>query len=325
MISVKSFINLVSTLFLICVCVYRSAVFGFLGANATEDDLPMKPVVRYESGYKIPLYYIFVDKLNRTNTVLPEYLQTMFSDVSDHFFGEVEIIVHNYITLQLLFDEFDPEMARYFSLINPMYAALLSDIGRYLLLYLYGGIYHDTKMRFEDLKEIIKFSELCEPQQQYLILEIHPTIQQRIRNSNMIACRRGSRFLFTVMEMTKIDLRKMVLGGEIPNKYSGFGRSMMIDLIKDKSSCAPRGRGGLRRRLYSFGEHLFSPDDYYRGVECAYGEERFLCQAFNLHTYADVYHAYNGKGENSTHWSTITEPLLLLSHNETGLHRKVDH
>ena len=99
-------------------------------------------------------------------------------------------------------ERFDIELQKLFLQLNPNYPALLAAIGRLVILYYYGGIYHDLKcVSTKALDEyLVTVAEL------ELICEEHPKDTHRVRNTNIVALKLHSPFIATVLQKIKAKL-----------------------------------------------------------------------------------------------------------------------
>ena len=114
--------------------------------------------------------------------------------------------------LELLKD-YDEELAFLFSKINKMYPALLADIGRYIILYKFGGVYLDLK--FIAKNNIYKLFFLTKKLRKNIevIGWKHPR-ENRTRNGFIIALTKNNQFFHDVLQ----NIKKKLLEAKKENK-----------------------------------------------------------------------------------------------------------
>ncbi len=130
-------------------------------------------------------HYIFIDPNDVYNSSKNETFKIV-KEFHNSKYGCGEIIkYYHYEDIVLLLEKYDIELRDLFLQLNYNYPALLADIGRYVILYFYGGVYHDLKyisrpemnpFLQEKMKEGVKF-----------IGEICPEDYSRVRNGNIIS------------------------------------------------------------------------------------------------------------------------------------------
>jgi hypothetical protein len=149
-------------------------------------------------------HYIFIDPRDihgkgDKNTTLME-VQAIHRQHYVH--GEM-VRYHGYDEIHQLLDSYDKELGQLFLQLNVNYPALLADIGRYIILYVYGGVYHDLKcMSTPRLTDYLNF---LSPDVE-LIGEEHPIEKHRVRNTNIVAMKKKSPFLHRVLQKIKTRL-----------------------------------------------------------------------------------------------------------------------
>ena len=95
---------------------------------------------------KLLRHYIFIDP-NNVHCNLDEHnLLKEIKSIHNEFYINGEIVKYwGYIDIALLLKKYDEELYELFLKINYNFPALLSDLGRFVILYYYGGVYHDLK------------------------------------------------------------------------------------------------------------------------------------------------------------------------------------
>ena len=156
--------------------------------NATNFSTPLNSDIEKMINYR---HYIYINPSN-----LEERIPALIQFVHVEFYKSNEIIrYYHYDTISELLSGYDKELHELFLEINPIHASLLSDIGRLLILYLFGGVYHDLKMVSDN--EIVPFLRQQYLNKRYLILEKHPVIMNddRFRLGNMVSLKPKHPFL----------------------------------------------------------------------------------------------------------------------------------
>lgn len=157
------------------------------------------------------LFLIYIDRNDRQAAGFPpevEYLREVYLD--RHAALNLEVRLFNYSGLYDLLRRYDTEFARYFSMIDPDFAAGMADIGRILLLYRYGGIYHDANFYIRDGQKLQGLLE--ELRTKDILLERHPLLLGclfMIRNRFIAARTGGLVFFRRVLERQKANLIRM--------------------------------------------------------------------------------------------------------------------
>lgn len=157
-------------------------------------------------------HYIFIDpndifSNNNENVVLNEIKEI---HKKNYLNGEI-IKYYNYNDIIILLDNYDKELCDLFKKINTNYPALLSDIGRLIILYNYGGVYHDLK--FMSNNKMISYLNTVLPEIE-VICDEHPFHKNRVRIGNIIALQIKSKFLNMILQKIKEKLLQ-------PNNYYG--------------------------------------------------------------------------------------------------------
>jgi hypothetical protein len=178
-------------------------------------------------------HYIFIDP-NNINTDLDTH--PILNKIKDfhkkHYKNHTNnIIYHGYNDIVKLLNEYDLELSELFQKINYNYPALLADIGRYIILYTYGGIYHDLK--FTSTPKLDNMIKLCKPDVD-IICEEHPNERFRVRVGNIVTPNKNSKFLNCVMQKIKQKLNNLKNTSKGGSKLMvNIGSNTYIDEFKN--------------------------------------------------------------------------------------------
>lgn len=201
-------------------------------------------------------HYIFIDP----NDVYSSPKNDIFKIVkefhnSKYKNGEI-IKYYHYDDIVLLLEKYDVELRDLFLQLNHNYPALLADIGRYVILYYYGGVYHDLK--YVSRPEFNDFLQKKQKEGVQVIGEICPEENWRVRNGNIISlCKEhfifndalqniknilkrvkevphyGSRHVWNIGSLTYIKLFKQYENNEIIKEYlQGVYLDVYMDIYK---------------------------------------------------------------------------------------------
>lgn len=166
---------------------------------------------------KIIRHYIYINSNDIYNT--NDKIQMSIKNIHKKNCN-IEIKYYNYFDIINLLEKYDNELCLLFKKINKNYPALLSDIGRLVILYYYGGIYHDLKFisnnELDDFLKNIKKEVI-------FIAEEHPIEKERIRNGNIIVLEKYNKLLDIVLKKIKKELMK-----GIEKKYFGSKKMFYI-------------------------------------------------------------------------------------------------
>ena len=147
-------------------------------------------------------HYIFIDPTDTGADIHAHKTLNEIKTIHAKYYVNREVIrYHSYNDISKLLESFDIELQDLFLQLNPRYPALLAAIGRLVILYYYGGIYHDLKcVSTQALDEYLNTSNMD------LICEEHPTDKHRVRNTNIVALKTHNPFLATVLRKIKAKL-----------------------------------------------------------------------------------------------------------------------
>ena len=91
-------------------------------------------------------HYIFIDPNDIYCDITKHDLLNEFKSIHSAHYTTGEIVKYwGYNDIALLLKKYDEELYALFLKINHNYPSLLSDLGRFVILYYYGGVYHDLK------------------------------------------------------------------------------------------------------------------------------------------------------------------------------------
>jgi hypothetical protein len=214
-------------------------------------------------------HYIYIDSNNVNKNISEDPVLKQIKLIHNKYYKNGEIVKYwSYNDIYVLLKDYDTELAALFLSINVNYPALLADIGRFIILYRFGGIYHD-------LKFISNLSMIC-----YLdkvgsitfIGETNPTEPSRVRNGNIAVLEKGHPLLLSVLTQIKKKLNAA-------KEDRWFGSKLMV-LIGSRiykeifDMCASSSiikYPMLSRRLIAFNNEI------YKGRSCAWQKtEEFL-------------------------------------------------
>lgn len=143
--------------------------------------------------------------------------------IKHHFhYSNKEIIkYHFYSDILELLQSYDIELAQLFFQINPNYPALLSDIGRFIILYNYGGVYHDLKcLSYPNLNLYI---DRVKNNGVIFVGETHPCETHRVRSGNIICLQIKCSFIKNILSEIKKELLNAF-------HHKGFGSKLMFNI-----------------------------------------------------------------------------------------------
>ena len=151
-------------------------------------------------------HYIFINPNDILGDINKNKTLDYIKNIHNKYYINGEIVkYHSYNDIKNLLSKFDDELCKLYLQINYNYPALLADIGRYIILYYNGGIYHDLKCISN--KNMIEFLDTM-PLNVELIGEEHPYEINRVRNTNIIVLQKYSKFLESLLQSIKVKLSK---------------------------------------------------------------------------------------------------------------------
>lgn len=91
-------------------------------------------------------HYIYINVFNILGDINNDTILNDIKKIHEQNYTNGEIIkYYGYNDIVNLLNNYDIELSKLFLELNCNYPALLADIGRLIILYTYGGIYHDLK------------------------------------------------------------------------------------------------------------------------------------------------------------------------------------
>jgi mannosyltransferase OCH1-like enzyme len=151
-------------------------------------------------------HYIFINPYDlREDIYCNPILNNIQTIHNKHYrkFSGIQSSYWSYNDIAELLRTYDIGLSELYLSINPKYAALLSDIGRFIILYLYGGVYHDLK--FLAKHKFVKFFQ--DHMNVYGIIgEQHPRDKHRVRSGNIISFVAEDPFFRVVLDAIKSRL-----------------------------------------------------------------------------------------------------------------------
>ena len=164
-------------------------------------------------------HYIFINPNNISNDINNDKLLISIKKIHNLNYKNGEIVkYYGYNDIVYLLNNYDKDLCNLFIELNCNYPALLADIGRLIILYTYGGIYHDLKCMSN--KKMIEYLTSV-PSEIELIGEEHPVQKYRVRMGNIIVLHKHSKFLASVLQNIKTKLI---------NSKNAFGSKKVIEL-----------------------------------------------------------------------------------------------
>jgi len=182
------------------------------------------------SGLIYKRHYIFIDP-NDINCNINNHpiLQSIKSIHKNYYINNEKVIYWSYVMIRELLKKYDMELHDLFLEINTNYPALLADIGRQVILYYYGGVYHDLKC----MSNINLINYLNEKNVK-IIAETNPIDESRVRNMNIIALSIKHHFINDTLQKIKAALKeakeKRYKGGD---EVWNIGSKIYLEVFKD--------------------------------------------------------------------------------------------
>ena len=158
-----------------------------------------------------------------------------------------------------LLDNYDKELSELFTLINPIYPALLADIGRYIILYNFGGMYLDLKCIAKP--EVYKLIHLTKKFRKNIevIGWQHPTEKRRTRNGCIISLSKKYNFFNEVLQ----NIKKKLLEAKQNNIQDGktfvigIGSYCYISLFKNYEKINKVVKFPLHKKIIKFNRKIY--------------------------------------------------------------------
>ena len=155
---------------------------------------------------KLYRHYIFIDPNNIHCDINNHNILNEIKSIHNEYYTNNEIVKYwSYDDIVILLKKYDNELCELFLSINYNYPALLADIGRYIILYYYGGIYHDLKcISNKNMVTFLNENITIET----FIGEEHPdpSLSYRVRNTNIISLQINHPILNLTLQKMKENL-----------------------------------------------------------------------------------------------------------------------
>lgn len=182
----------------------------------------------------LQLHYIFINPHDLNEDINCNPILHQVKLVHDKYYNNVLGVQRTYWSyndIAALLSDYNKDLHALYLSINPKYAALLSDIGRFVILYYYGGVYHDLK--FVSKPKFVK--SLHTYQNDYSIIgEQHPRQKHRVRSGNIISFAKSDPFFKLVLDaiMSRLDTAQNTkLSGSVAMFEIGSG--IYIELFSE--------------------------------------------------------------------------------------------
>ena len=174
-------------------------------------------------------------------------------------YNQGEIIIYwFYEDILNLLQSYDKELADLFSKINKMYPALLADIGRYIILYKFGGVYLDLKfLAKNEIYKLIYFTKKFNKNIQVIGWK-HPN-ENRTRNVGIIALTKNNIFFHNVLQ----NIKKKLLEEKKENKQINsskmfyIGSKTYIDLFKIYEKQNKVAKFSFQKNIVKFNRKIY--------------------------------------------------------------------
>lgn len=164
-------------------------------------------------------HYIFINPNDILSDIHNDVILNNIKKIHKENYTNCEIVkYYGYSDIVNLLNNYDDELSKLFLELNCNYPALLADIGRLIILYTYGGIYHDLKCMSN--KKMIDYLNSVSSEIE-LIGEEHPIQEHRVRNTNIVALHKNSNFIKLILEKIKKKLE---------NEKDAFGHKKVFDI-----------------------------------------------------------------------------------------------
>lgn len=150
--------------------------------------------------------YIWINRTNVHNLVVPGYFEPMALSVSTKVDKALTPKYHFYRDIYAQLRVYDSELALYFSRINRALPALLSDIGRFIILYNHGGFYHDARFTLESKEALRELLSFCKMGVDVVFHQKIPKLTM-IKSTNMLACKKKAAVFDAILQQQKLKLR----------------------------------------------------------------------------------------------------------------------
>jgi len=149
-------------------------------------------------------HYIFIDAADIHADLTTHATLTSIKKIHKGYYTNNERVDYwGYNDIARLLKGYDAQLHELFLQLNYNYAALLADIGRLIILYVHGGVYHDLKYTSD--KRMITYLDKIDAGVSF-IGDVCSTDRNRTRNGNMIALRIHHPLLHECLQKIKAAL-----------------------------------------------------------------------------------------------------------------------
>lgn len=181
------------------------------------------------------IHYIYINRNNKFDQTIPNQVLHLAHEYRN-IAPDIEVRIHGYADILTILREYDEELARLFSLIDPEFGACMADIGRIACLYYFGGIYHDAHLMFKNNKALTQALELLEGAD--IIFELHPNKEKAARfltrNTNMISGKAKLSFFDAVLQRQKNNLAQIASDlAESPSKRHNIWTNTTMPFLEE--------------------------------------------------------------------------------------------
>lgn len=152
--------------------------------------------------------YVWINRTDVHNIVVPAFFEPMALSVSTKVDKALTPKYHFYRDIYAQLRLYDSELALYFSRINRGLPALLSDIGRFIILYNHGGFYHDARFSFESKEAMREILSFCKMGVDAVFHQKVPKLTM-IKSTNVLACKKKAAVFHAILQQQKLKLRHL--------------------------------------------------------------------------------------------------------------------
>ena len=153
---------------------------------------------------KLLRHYIFINPVDVFEDINKNAILNDIKQIHNKIYTNGEIVkYYGYNDIVNLLNNYDNELCNLFKELNYNYPALLADIGRYIILYNYGGVYHDLKC----ISHKKMFNYLNSISNEIKIIgQTYVFSKEKVQNTNIVILEKHSKFLNDVLQKIKMKL-----------------------------------------------------------------------------------------------------------------------